>query len=71
MSNLTPESNIGQGKKFPLQSSMSGYTPEQTIGGNNPSFPGAESHIQTGASKVTPEKTIAGGFSPTDSQLNT
>lgn len=71
MSKLTPEYSIGAKKHFPLQSSMSGYTPEQTIGGGPPAFPSAQSAMKAGTSIITPDKTMKKDYDRLDSQVNT
>ena len=68
---LTPEWSIGKKKHFPIQSSLSGYTPEQTIGGKKKHFPAAQSRLTAGTDSLTPEKNSKGDFFPTQSKVNT
>lgn len=68
--NLTPEHTNGAGKQFPVQSSMSGYTPEFTVGGKT-TFPAAESKLKVGSNLISPEKNASGAFFPNQSQVNT
>jgi hypothetical protein len=68
---LTPEWSIGKKKHFPIQSSLSGYTPEQTIGSKKKHFPAAQSRLSTGTEFLTPEKTAQGVLYPLQSKVST
>jgi hypothetical protein len=61
---------MGRKKHFPIQSSLSGYSPEQTIGGKR-KFPAAQSKLSIGAEALTPEKNRKGVFFPTQSKVST
>jgi len=69
---LTPEWSIGKKKHFPIQSSLSGYTPEKTVGGKKKFFPAAQSSLTVSGTEVlTPEKTSKGAFFPARSKIST
>jgi hypothetical protein len=68
---LTPEWSIGKKKHFPIQSSLSGYSPEQTIGSKKKHFPAAQSRLAEGTNSLTPEKNSKGAFFPVQSQVST
>lgn len=68
---LTPEWNISKKKHFPIQSSLSGYTPEQTVGKKKKFFPSAQSRLSEGTNSLTPEKNTKGAFFPVQSQVST
>jgi hypothetical protein len=68
---LTPEWSIGKKKHFPIQSSLAGYTPEQTIGSKKKHFPAAQSRLSIGTESLTPEKDSRGAFFPARSKVST
>jgi hypothetical protein len=62
---MTPESTPRGGKVFPVDSSLSGITPEYA---GKKTFP-TSSHLSVGTESVTPESAGGKDF-PLDSQVN-
>jgi hypothetical protein len=71
MSTMTPEWSKDKKKFFPTESSVSGYTPEYTVGGKQ-AFQVASAALKTGNIVITPESTKNKGKQyPLEASLNT